>query len=171
MPEAAGWRREGVPTDWRANFTGADRMLLSRYVDRRGRTVDLAIALFATQSEGRELVGYGQGALPPNGHWAWTDDTPPPPDGRAFRITGRGGVVRDVLVFYRVGDVTTGSELRVKAETLKVRLLGRPQRAVAVVVSAPQIVAGQSARPAIDSFLAGLGPIGQVMDHLSGESD
>lgn len=170
-PEVTGWKKAGAPTDWQANFTGADRMLLSRYVDGQGRVVDLAVALFANQSEGRELVGYGQGAVPAESQWAWTDDTASPQNGRAFRIIGRGGVVRDVAVFYRVGNVTTGSELRVKTETLKVRLLGGRKRAVAVIVSAPQVMPRQSARPVIDSFLAALGPVGPLADRLSGELD
>jgi exosortase A len=171
LPEVTDWKKAGAPADWNAHFTGADRMLLSRYVDGQGRAVDIAIALYANQSEGRELVGYGQGAVPPNSHWAWTDNQPSPPDGRAFRITGLGGVVRDVIVFYRVGDVTTGSELRVKAETLKVKLLGGRKRAVALIVSAPQIMPRQSARPAIDAFLARLGPVDQLADRLSGQMD
>jgi exosortase A len=171
MPEIAGWTGTAPSSDWQANFTGADRMLQTRYVDGQGRAVDVVVALFASQSEGRELVGYGQGAVPPDSHWAWTDDQPAPRDGRAFRITGLGGVVRDVVLFYRVGDVTTGSELRVKAETLKVRLLGGRKRAVAVIVSAPQTVPRQSARPTIDAVLAGLGPVDRLADRLSGEAD
>jgi exosortase A len=171
LPAVAGWTKISVLTDWRANFVGADRMLQSRYVDRQGHVVDFAVALFASQSEGRELVGYGQGAVPPDSQWAWTDDQPAPPDGRAFRIIGRGGVVRDIVLFYRVGDVTTGSELRVKAETLKVRLLGGRKSAVGLIVSAPRAVPGQTARPAIDAFLAGLGPVDQLAERLSGEAD
>jgi exosortase A len=170
-PAVAGWTRTAPPTDWHANFTGADRMFLSRYVDRRGHVVDVAVALFASQSEGRELVGYGQGAVPSGSSWAWTDDQHAPPNGRAFRITGLGGVVRDVVLFYRVGDITTGSELRVKAETLKVRLLGGRKRAVALIVSAPQTVPLQNSRPVIDAFLDALGPVDQAMDRLAGNGD
>lgn len=168
LPDVAGWRKNGAPKDWQAQFAGADRQLLTRYVDMQGRAVDLTVAVFASQSEGRELVGYGQGAVPSGSRWAWTDDQPSPPDGRAFRIIGAGGVVRDVVVFYRVGDIVTGSELRVKAETLKARLFGGPKRAVAIIVSAPQTIERQSARPAIDAFLAGLGPVDRLADRLSG---
>lgn len=144
---------------------------MTRYVDSRGRPVDLAIAIYASQSEGRELVGYGQGAVPPGSRWAWTDDQSAPPGGRAFRIIGPGGVVRDVVSFYRVGDILTGSDMRVKAETLKVRLLGGPKRAVAIIVTAPRAMPGQSARTSIDDFLASLGPVDTVADRLSGKND
>ena len=70
--------------------------------------------------------------------------------------------------FYRVGDVTTGSETRVKLETLKARLLGGPQRAVAILVSAEQPAGGGSARPAIDAFLRALGPIDRLADRAAG---
>ena len=170
-PAIPGWHKIAVPKDWHPSFDGADRLLLTRYADERGRVVDLAIAIYASQSEGRELVGYGQGAVPPGSRWAWTDDQPPPPGGRAFRITGPGGVVRDVVSFYRVGDILTGSEMRVKTETLKVRLLGGPKRAVALIATAPRTMPGQSARGAIDDFLARLGPVDAVADHLSGETD
>jgi exosortase A len=171
LPNLSGWRKSEQPSDWKPNFTGADRVLLSRYVDRQGRAVDVAVALFAAQSEGRELVGYGQGAVPPGSRWAWADDQPAPVNGRAFRIIGPGGVVRDVMTFYRVGDVTTGSEVRVKAETLKVRLFGGSKQAAAVILSAPQPMPRQSARPVLDAFLGAMGPVDQFVDRLSGQVD
>jgi hypothetical protein len=73
-----------------------------------------------------------------------------------------------VVSFYRVGDVLTGSGARVKLETIKVRLLGGPQRAVAVMVSAPAAASGVSARPAIDEFLRALGPVDRLADQAAG---
>ncbi|HKR23690.1 MAG TPA: EpsI domain-containing exosortase, partial [Allosphingosinicella sp.] len=71
------------------------------------------------------------------------------------------GVAREVLSFYRVGDVLTGSRMGVKLETMKVRLLGGPQRAVAVLVSS-------ESRAAIDGFLAALGPVAPLADREAG---
>jgi len=162
LPEVPGWQRVpragGIP--WQPHFAGADRMLLGHYRDRRGRSVDLAIAVFARQSEGRELVGFGQGAVAPNGRWAWTADAVAPPDGRAERIASHG-LERQVVSFYRVGGIVTGSGVGVKLETLKVRLLGGPQRAVAVLAS------GES-REAIDDFLSALGPVAPLADRAAG---
>jgi hypothetical protein len=56
----------------------------------------------------------------------------------------------------------------VKIETMKVRLLGGPQRAVAVLVSAEAPGAETDARPAIDDFLRALGPIAPLADRASG---
>jgi EpsI family protein len=115
-------------------IAGADRIALGRYRNRAGQEVDLAIVVFARQEEGRELVGYGQGAAAEDGAWSWTATPPPPAGGKAERI-GSNGHVREVASFYRVGEILTGSPARVKLETVRVRLLGGPQRAVAVLVA------------------------------------
>jgi hypothetical protein len=51
---------------------------------------------------------------------------------------------------------------------MKARLLGGPQRAVAVLVSAEAPAAETSARPAIDDFLRALGPIAPIADRAAG---
>jgi exosortase A len=161
-PEVQGWqlvpRSSGIP--WQPHYAGADRVTLAHYRDARGRIVDLAIAVYARQSEGHELVGFGQGAAAPEGRWAWTADAAAPPDGRAERIASHG-LERQVVSFYRVGDVVTGSGVKVKLETLKVRLLGGPQRAVAVLVAS-------ESRAAIDDFLVALGPVAPLADRAAG---
>ncbi|MGQ0590541.1 MAG: exosortase A [Sphingosinicella sp.] len=169
LPDVPGWQR--VPAldriVWRPYYAGADLFRIARYRDSAGREVDLAIAVYARQSEGRELVGFGQGAVAPDGAWAWTGDAPAPPNGRAERI-GSHGLVREVVSFYRIGDILTGSAMGVKLETMKARLIGGPQRAVAVLVSAPQPATGTSARPQIDAFLAALGPVERLADRAAG---
>jgi exosortase A len=162
MPELPGWRRvpQGEGRAWQPHFAGADRVRIAHYRDGQGRAVDLAIIVFASQSEGRELVGYGQGAVAPEGDWAWTSNSMAPPNGRAERIISHG-VEREVVSFYRVGNIVTGSGVGVKLETLKVRLLGGPQRAVAILVSG-------GSRPAIDDFVARLGPIDRLADRAAG---
>jgi exosortase A len=170
MPQAAGWQivPQGQGRDWQPHYVGADRIRLAHYRDALGRVVDLAIIVFASQSEGRELVGYGQGAVAPDsGAWAWTASAAAPPGGRAERIASNG-VAREVLSFYRVGEVLTGSGVEVKLATLKTRLFGGPQRAVAILVSAEDSAAGVSARPAIDDFVRALGPLDRLADRAAG---
>lgn len=161
LPAVPGW--EAVPPDrsWRPSYPGADLYRFARYRDSGGRTVDLALAVYARQEEGRELVGFGRGAAGPG--WAWTADAPPPPGGRAERIASHG-LVREVAIFYRVGRITTGSDAGVKLETMRTRLLGGSSRAVAVLVSAPE----PGARAAIDAFLAALGPVDRLADSAAG---
>jgi exosortase A len=162
LPIPAGWSlvpvAGGYP--WQPRFASADRQLIGRYQNRAGQRVELAIALYARQEEGRELVGYGQGAVAPGSGWAWVEDMPAPPQGRAVRISAPGPVTREVVSFYRIGGILAGSELRVKLETLRVRLLGGEQRAAAIVISAEE----PGARPAIDAFLRALGPVDRVAD-------
>jgi exosortase A len=167
LPDVPGWARIPAGAEWRPHYSGADRIALGRYRNRAGQEVDLAIVVFARQEEGRELVGYGQGAAAEDGAWSWTADTAPPAGGKAERI-GSNGHVREVASFYRVGEILTGSPARVKLETVRVRLLGGPQRAVAVLVAAPAPADGLSPRPAVDSFLRALGPVEELADRAAG---
>lgn len=169
LPEVPGWQRVKGDTGrpWQPNFAGADVIRMGRYRNSAGQQVDLAIATFARQEEGREVVAFGQGAVGPESAWAWTASGANPPGGRSDRIASFG-TVREVISFYRVGDVLTGSDFAVKLETMKTRLLGGPQRAVAVLVSAEAPVEGADPRPAIDAFLADLGPVDRVADEAAG---
>jgi exosortase A len=167
LPDVAGWTRLPASSDWQPHYVGADRIRQARYRNASGQIVDLALAVFARQSEGRELVGYGQGASDEDGAWSWTGEAPAPADGKAERI-GSHGKVREVASFYRVGGIVTGSAARVKLETVTVRLLGGPQRAVAVLVAAEAPADGLSPRPAIDAFLKDLGPIAPLADRAAG---
>jgi exosortase A len=172
LPAVPGWQRVAGDTGrpWQPHYAGADVVRMGRYRDAAGHEVDLAIAVFARQEEGRELISYGQGPAGPDSGWAWTGAAAAPPDGRAERI-GSHGTVREVATFYRVGNVLTGSGYKVKLETLKTRLLGGPQRAVALLVAAEAPAEGVSPRPAIDAFLAALGPIDALADRAAGAQD
>ena len=167
LPEVAGWTRLPAGPEWQPHYEGADRIRMARYRNPAGRQVDLAIIVFARQSDGRELVGYGQGAADEDGAWSWTGDSAPPRDGKA-ELIGSHGKVREVASFYRVGDIVTGSRTRVKLETVRTRLFGGPQRAVAVLVAAEAPADGLSARPAIDAFLSDLGPVAPLADRAAG---
>jgi EpsI family protein len=168
LPTVDGWERmpmTGRP--WKPHYVGADLLRMGRYRNAQGQQVDLAIAIFARQAEGRELVGYGQGAVGPESDWAWTASALPPFGGRADRIASHG-TVREVLTFYRVGSALTGSPMEVKLETMKARLTGGRQRAVAILVSAPEPADGVSVRPALDAFVRALGPIDRLADRAAG---
>lgn len=169
LPSVPGWQPLSgeAQRPWRPHFAGADRVRMSRYRNAAGQEVDLAIAVFSRQEEGREIVGFGQGAIGPESRWAWTASAAPPPGGRADLIASFG-TVREVATFYRVGSILTGSEVAVKLETIKTRLFGGPQRAVAVLVSSVAPADGVDPRPAIDSFLRALGPIAPLADRAAG---
>jgi hypothetical protein len=65
-------------------------------------------------------------------------------------------VVRDVVTFYRTGDVLSGSNLAIRVESLKARLLRRSQPAMILIVSAQRSGDGAE-RPAIDALIADAG--------------
>jgi EpsI family protein len=140
---------------------------MGRYRNSAGQEVDLAIAVFARQEEGRELVAFGQGAAGPDSGWAWAANGPAPANGRLDRIQSFG-TIREVATFYRVGSIVTGSSMAVKLETMKTRLLGGPQRAVAIMVSAEAPAEGVSPRPSIDKFIRALGRIDRLADEAAG---
>ena len=167
MPEVAGWQRTDIVQTfpWTARFDGADHYLSGQYVNAKGQRVDLTLALYAWQGNGREMVGYAQGAFDPRTRWSWVSATPAPVGGKADRIFAPG-TAREVASFYWTGGVLTGSGSRVKIETLKARLTGQDQSSVAVLVSAEDGKA-QKSRAAIDAFLQALGPVEKLATSLS----
>ncbi len=164
LPEVPGWQRARFAQKypWQPRFDGADHALFGEYVNAAGQRVALSITLFAWQGEGRELVGYGQGAFDQGSDWSWANDTSAPVGGAAVRIFAPG-VAREVVSFYRIGGLTTGNPNTVKIETLKGKLLGRDPAAAAILISAEDGPAAP-ARTAIDAFLRDLGPAGAVAD-------
>ena len=157
LPAVEGWQRvaqTGEP--WAPHYAGADVRVMGSYADASGTPVELVVVAYARQEEGRELVGFGQGAVGPGSPWIWTSDAPAIPDASTERITGPHGVVREVATFYRLGGMTTGSETRVKVETMKARLFGTDPLAVAVTVSSTE-------RAALERFLRDLGPVEGIL--------
>lgn len=169
LPEVPGWHRVAVATraPWSPVYPGADHFLFGRYADAAGDTVDLALALYAGQREGREVVGFGIGVLREDDRWLRIEDLPDLAGGSVTRIGAPGPVERQVATWYRVGATLTHSAARVKLETLRAKLLGGPQRAVAVHVSA-EVVPGHDARAVMARFVAALGPVERVADRAAG---
>ena len=168
LPDVSGWTRvgQGGAVDWTPSYPGADRLLQARYVDAAGRTVDLAVAVYAVQGEGREIVGHGIGAIPPESTWLRVENRPPLAGGAVIRMRAPGPVERDTATWYRLGDMVTASARRVKIETVRSRLTGGDPGAVAVIVSAER--EGQDARRAMEDFVAAAGPIARVADRVAG---
>ncbi|KXU32036.1 exosortase [Sphingobium sp. 22B] len=166
MPQVKGWVRSDEPPLplWRPRFDGADYLAMARYRNAEGQVVDLAIATFDRQDEGRELVGFGQGAAGTDSGWTWSQPAAAPENARGEQITGPGRLVRHVVSFYAVGKgQPTGSAHLVKLETMKARLLGTDQRAAAIMVSAEER-AGRPSDAAIAAFLHDLGDVKDLAD-------
>ena len=74
---------------------------------------------------------------------------------------------RQVATWYRVGSILTDDGKIVKLETLKAKLFGGPQRAVAIHFSA-EGVPGRDPRAAMAKFLKALGPLDVLADRSAG---
>lgn len=170
LPSVSGWERIDYQPfyEWKPRFDGADHQLFGRYRNNAtGNIADLAIAVYAKQEDGREIVGFGQGGFDSATEWSWTRNLGAPENGTAMQITAPGPVVRDIVTFYRIGGRLTGSASAVKVETLKTKLLGGDQQSVAVIISSEKN-GDPEARVAIDAFIADLGPIDKLADEMAG---
>ena len=170
LPAVSGWTRAPIDAvaPWQPVYPAADHYLFGRYRSAAGQAVDMGVAAFAGQREGRELVAYGTGVLGEVTRWTRVADLPPIDGGNAVRIVatdphGRT-VERVVATWYRVGGIVTGSGARVKIATVRDKLDGGSQTAVAVHLSAE----GPGAVAAIRAFRAALGPIDRAADAMVG---
>ncbi|PHR16796.1 MAG: EpsI domain-containing exosortase [Sphingopyxis sp.] len=170
LPEVPGWDIVSYQPlyPWQPKFDGASHQLLGRYRNRAtGDQVDLAIAVYDRQGEGREMIGYGQGALVPDSGWSRNRSLDAPEGGDAAELIAPGPVVREVISFYRIGGKLTGSSSVVKLETLKRNIFGGPQQAVAILVSS-EITGNDAPGAATRAFLADLRPIDKLADAMAG---
>lgn len=166
LPTVPGWHQVvgGGSATWAPHYPGADHYLLGRYADDRGREIDLAIAVYAAQREGYEVIGFGRGVLRERDRWVRVADEAPVAGGAVVRITAPGPVQRIVATWFRVGGATMTSPARVKLATLRARLLGGPQAAIAVHISAVE----PGGRAAIARFAGALGAIDALADRSAG---
>jgi exosortase A len=159
LPDVPGWSpvqpKGFVP--WVPRYVGADHLVIGHYEDRKGHIVDLAIVLYASQAEGREIIGYGQGAAGLDAdRWVWSSAGPMIDTARTEYVTAPGAVRRLAATWYVAGGRVTGSPVRVKLDTMVSRLVGRDQAVAAVIVSA-QDREGLPAEAAVRAFTQSLG--------------
>lgn len=162
LPDVTGWQRMAETPGWQPHYKGASGEAIARYVDAEGQPVDLYIAVFDRQDDGKEIIGYQQGLLPPKSDWSWARNDRPPPGGRAAQIK-LGETVRDNWQFFIVNDIITGSDYTAKIEGLKARMFGGSTQASTVVISAERVDSLVSARPAVERFAAALGAVDAVV--------
>lgn len=164
-----GWQlAEGEAQDWRPRFDGADMFECRRFArSPDGPMVDLCLAGFVRQGDGRELVGFAQGALDPDSDWRWGRNLSPIGPGKAARIVD-GTQIRDTLTVYAVDGTVTSSPTKVKWLTLKARLTGGDERAYALVLSA-QPASGEGARDRIARFVRDAGGVEPLVARLTAE--
>lgn len=143
----------------------ADHFLLGRYANGQTR-VDVAIAVFARQREGAELIAFGTGALREGDRWIRVADEAPIAGGSAMRIVtqARDGqtVERVIATWYRVGDTVAARGRTVKMATLAAHLGGGDPTAVALHASAI-VRPGVDPRAEIARFVAAAGGARRLM--------
>src|SRR3546814_7873211 len=64
LPEIPGWHRAPLATNapWTPYYPGTDHFLVGRYTDGADQ-IDIEIAVYADQHEGKERVSFGTGVL------------------------------------------------------------------------------------------------------------
>lgn len=161
LPVVRGWTRvaDGASPAWTPRFDEADHRLLGRYGNDAGQRIDIAITLYGWQGRGREIVGYGQGAVDPEGHWAHAADLPSIGGGKTERLLGPGRSERVAVTFWSVGGREQRSKAAVKLAALTARLTGSDRSAATMIVSAQ----GPDAAKAVDLFLMSLGAPDEVL--------
>jgi len=169
LPEIKGWQKIVYEPryEWHPYFTGSNFNVGQRYKDTQGHIVDMAVIVYDRQVEGRELVGFGQGAIGPESEWAWSANIDAPDGAKGERITAPGPVSRDVYSFYRVNGKTTGNSIKVKLATLMSKLFLSNQQSVAVLISAEHDV-GRDHVKHMEKFIHDLGSIDALADRSAG---
>lgn len=168
LPAVAGWTRvdyaPAVP--WQPRAAGAEHRLIGRYADGQGRRVDVFLALYSDQSEGREASGFGEGALPQDSEWSWNSAGPAAAGGKSDLLRARGRFERLAQTYYRNGDLLTGSALRLKLATIADRLLLCREPTVMLILST-ELAGNHDPVETLDSFRSATGPIGPWMDRVA----
>lgn len=171
LPEVAGWQRiDYAPSVWwEPRAAGADHRLLGSYRDRAGKRVDVFIALYSAQGEGREAGGFGEGALRPGSAWSWSSPGYAVAGGRTDRLLAETRVVRVAETYYRTGALLTGSNARLKLANMRDRLLLREYPTMLLILSSEQQPEYRT-ETTLDAFRKSAGPLDRWMDRIAGVS-
>ena len=169
LPTVEGWQRTDYrpQVGWQPHASGSDYRLLGRYRDEKGFEVDVFLALYSGQGEGREAGGFGEGALMPDSPWAWLSPGPVVGDGKSERLLARGSLERLALTWYRTGNLMSGSNTQLKLATMADRLTLTARPTAMLILSAEERE-GHSAEAAIRAFHKSTAPLGPWMDRVTG---
>lgn len=166
LPDVPGWQRVAYAPKvwWEPRARGAERRFLGRYRDPKGRQVDVFLAIYASQDEGKEAGGFGEGALTPGTTWAWISPGPEAVDAKSDRLLGADRQGRLANTSYRTGNLLTGSNLRLKLANIADRLTLRARPTMLLILSSEEPHADASLR----AFRASVGPPAPWMDRAAG---
>lgn len=168
LPVVPGWTRvDYAPAVWwEPRAAGADHRLLGRYRDPQGRTVDVFLALYANQTDGKEAGAFGEGALRPDSGWIWHSAGAPAAGAKTDWLRAGTDVNRLTHTYYRTGDLLAGSNARLKLANITDRLRLRARPTMQLIVSAEQ-TGDQDAAATLASFRQSTGDPGEWMDRIA----
>ncbi|MXO83714.1 exosortase A [Altererythrobacter aestiaquae] len=169
LPDVKGWSRvDYAPlVDWAPKATGADHRLLGRYRNEAGQEVDVFLALYAAQEEGREASAYGEGALSTEKEWRWLAPGEPVPEAVSDYLLANGQVKRLAQTSFHHGDILTGSAAKLKLANMRDRLVLRAQPTMMLILSAEETETQKPAR-SIAAFRQSIGNESEWMDRIAG---
>lgn len=162
-----GWRMAAYQpkVPWEPRATGADHRLLGRYEMVDGKQVDVFIAFYTAQEEGREASAYGEGALNTNTVWRWLQPGPAAERATSDYLLALGQHRRLAQTTYRTGDLTTGSAAKLKLANIRHRLLLAPKPTMMLILSS-ELQDGAQAKASIDTFRQTIGDEGEWLDRI-----
>lgn len=165
LPQVDGWTRTTLDQTypWQPRVSGADRRLSASYRDGQGRVVDIILAIYAAQEDGREAGAYGEGALPPDTEWRWLASVAAPEGATGDRLQALGTQQRVAYTWYRHGDWLGSSRARLKLSNMRDRLTGEAQPTVMLILSAEEMPT-QDAELVLADFMQSTAPLPEWMD-------
>jgi exosortase A len=169
LPDVSGWQHGQYEPEmwWEPRADGADHRLLGSYVDDFGHRVDVFLALYASQEEGREAGGFGQGALVPDTPWRWLEPGSYIPGGKSEWLMANGRIKRLAVTYYRTGDLLTGSNARLKLATMRQHLLLDDDPTVVLILSAENRTGAPGPEESLAAFRKAIGPADVWIDRIT----
>ena len=170
VPEIAlPWTAGESPGAWRPAAANPDAEIRQGYRSDAG-TADFYVAWYCAQREGAEAVSQAHrlaGVILAQGRDRLGDDAQIPVRRLQVRT---GGENRLAYLWYWVGGRFTADPLAAKLLQAKAALLGGPEAAAVVVVSAPYDLEPSGARATIEQALAALEPLDRFLLRLGSAS-
>jgi EpsI family protein len=168
-----GWRLlEDYRDDWKPIFPSADATLLRTYV-KSGRAVHFFIAYYRSQSDGHEVVNYGNRVYDDRA-WirAGSGSAVGMIEGNPVEIEytrllrGRSG--RMVWSLRWVDDVYTANPYRAKLLEAKAKLLGGQRAAAQIAIAADYGESTAEATAVLKDFLSSAPPLRPLLARAAG---
>jgi EpsI family protein len=129
--------------------------------------VDVFVAIYSAQEEGREATAYGEGAFDPATNWRWLESGPAIDDADSNILLISGKHKRYIQTSYRTGDLITGSAAKLKLANMRDRLFLSEAPTMMLVLSS-ELQGEDQAAQSIAEFRQSIGDEGEWLDRIAG---